>query len=126
MSTRIVLTTLALAALIHLLPLPGVLGGVSLTGLYGLPVLDNSTELLLRHRAIMFGLDAALLLWAIRSPALRAPAIALTLASDIAFLLLGLGGMPAGLARIAVFDGVSIIALLLAAGQLRAARRGSA
>jgi hypothetical protein len=115
MSGRIVAIALALAALIHLLPLPGLLGGAALQALYGLPPLDAAGELMLRHRALMFALDAGLLLWAIRTPALRLPAIALTLASDAGFLLLGLGGFPAGLLRVAGFDVASILLLLVAA-----------
>ncbi len=47
--------------------------------------------------------------------ALRLPAIALTLASDIGFLLLGLGGFPPGLLRVAAFDAASILLLAIAA-----------
>lgn len=115
MSRRVVATALALSALIHQLPLPGLLGGAMLQSLYGLAPLDAAGELLLRHRAWMFALDAALLLWAIRTPALRLPAIALTLASDIGFLLLGLGGFPPGLLRVAAFDAASILLLAIAA-----------
>lgn len=106
-------------ALLHLLPLPGLLGNGSLQSLYALPPLDAATELLLRHRALMFALDAALLLWAIRAPALRLPAIMLTLASDTGFLLLGQGSLPPGLLRVALFDGVSILLLVTSAACLR-------
>ena len=119
MSRHILRLALVGAALIHLLPLPGLLGGPGLQSLYGLPLLDPAGELLLRHRALMFALDAALLLWAVRAPALRLPAIELTLVSDIGFLLLGLGGLPPGLLRVALFDGVSILLLATAATCLR-------
>lgn len=124
MSGRIVAIALALSALIHLLPLPGLLGGAELQSLYGLPPLDATGELLLRHRALMFALDAGLLLWAIRAPALRLPAIALTLASDAGFLLLGLGGLPPGLLRVAAFDVASILLLLLGAVCVHRAQAG--
>lgn len=119
MRARVLIGALALAALIHLLPLPGLLGGGALAQLYALPPPDPASALLLRHRAWMFALDAALLLWAIRTPALRAPAIALTLASDIGFLALCAGGLPAGLLRVAAFDGLSILALVVAARAMR-------
>ena len=123
MSRHVLRLALVGAALIHLLPLPGLLGGPGLQSLYGLPLLDPAGELLLRHRALMFALDAALLLWAVRAPALRLPAIVLTLASDIGFLLLGLGGMPPGLLRVALFDGLSILLLVDAAACLRQAAK---
>jgi len=123
MSRHLLHLALVGAALIHLLPLPGLLGGPGLQSLYGLPPLDPAGELLLRHRALMFALDAALLVWAIRAPALRLPAIALTFASDTGFLLLGLGGLPPGLLRVALFDGLSILLLVAAAACLRPAAK---
>jgi hypothetical protein len=123
MSRHFLRLALVGAAAIHLLPLPGLAGGATLQSLYGLPRLDPVGELLLRHRALMFALDAALLLWAVRTPALRLPAIALTLASDTGFLLLGLGGLPPGLLRVAVFDGLSIVLLVTAVACLRQAAK---
>lgn len=125
MSSRILIAALALAALIHLLPLPGLLGGAALAQLYALPPPDPASELLLRHRAWMFALDAALLLWAIRQPALRPAAIALTLASDLGFLALCAGGLPAGLLRVAALDALSILALALATVLLRGESRSA-
>lgn len=113
MSRRwIVPAALALAALIHLAPLPGLLGAAQLQSLYGLDQIDASTEFLLRHRALMFGLDGALLLAALVRPHLRMTAIVLTLASDIGFLALAATTtLSPQLLRVAVFDGVSILAL---------------
>lgn len=125
MKGRLVAGALALAALIHLLPLPGLFGAASLQSLYGLTTLDPASELLLRHRAWMFALDAGLLLWAVREPLLRRAAIALTLASDLGFLLLGIGAFPPGLLRVAAFDTLSIL-LLLAAWPFRADAGGRA
>lgn len=113
-------TALALAALIHLAPLPGLLGAPQLQVLYGLGEIDATSLVLLRHRALMFALFGVLLLAAIRMPALRPASIAVVLVSDIGFLLLALGAaMPAGLQRIALGDGVSIMLLLIAAMELR-------
>jgi len=118
-SGSVVAVALAGSALIHLLPLTGLAGAAALQALYGLPPLDAAGELLLRHRALMFALDAALLLWAIRTPVLRTPAIALTLASDVGFLALGIGGLSPALVRVAIFDALSIGLLLLAAWMAR-------
>lgn len=105
------------AALIHLLPLPGVLGGEWLVRLYAIALPDPNTELLLRHRALVFGLMGFALCAALWCPALRLPAIVFVLASDAAFLGLALLDWPAALAlvRVAVFDVVSIALLVLAA-----------
>jgi len=106
-------TALALAALIHLLPLPGLFGAAQLQALYGLGEIDATSLVLLRHRALLFGLFGVLLLAAIRRPGLRAAAIAVVLVSDIGFLLLTLAAaMPAALQRVALADAVSIVLLL--------------
>jgi hypothetical protein len=116
MKTRWVLpTALALSALIHLLPLPGLLGAAQQQALYGLAEIDATSLLLLRHRALMFALFGALLLVAIGKPVLRPAAIAVVLVSDVGFLLLAWAAdMPASLQRVAVVDAVSIVLLLLA------------
>lgn len=106
---------LVISALIHFAPLPGLLGGAALQGFYGLPAIpDPATELLLRHRAVMFALMGALLLVAIARPALRVAAVWLVLVSDIAFAVLWLGGegLPDPLRGVAMGDGVSIVALV--------------
>ncbi len=116
----VVPTALAVAAVIHLLPLPGLLGAAQLQSLYGLGTIDATTLILLRHRALMFALFAAMLLLAIRVPALRTTAIALVLISDIAFLWLALvDHVPEALMRVVIADAVAIAALLLAAASAR-------
>lgn len=107
---------LVLSALIHFAPLPGLLGGAALQAFYGLPAIpDPATELLLRHRAVMFALMSVLLLVAIARPALRVAAAWLVLVSDIAFELLWLAGegLPAQLRGVAIGDVVSIVALVV-------------
>ena len=112
--------TLGMAALIHLLPLSGVLGGERLQALYGLRVDEPNLALLLQHRVVLFGLLGLALLIAAFRPAWQAPAIAAGLVSTLSFLLLAwsLGGLNPALQRVVTADIVAIAALLLAAGTL--------
>lgn len=116
-ATWILRTALLIAAIIHFLPLPGVLGATALEPVYGLPALDPGSELLLRHRALVFGLLGAMLLTALSRPTWRGPAIAMVLASDLGFLVFAWIGSPLTpeLARVVAFDAVSVLALLIAA-----------
>lgn len=116
-------TCLWLAATIHLLPLPGLLGAAQLQSLYGLVDLDPASELLLRHRAWMFALFGGVLIAASRLRSLQAAAIAITLMSDIGFLLLGMSSeLTPALQRVLYFDVLSIALLLIAAVRLRSQR----
>lgn len=47
---------LVVVAIIHLLPLPGVLGSERLAALYGLSFDELNLAILMRHRAVLFGL----------------------------------------------------------------------
>jgi hypothetical protein len=106
----IVAIGLALAALIHLAPLPGLLGADMLERLYGLRIDDPSLLLLLRHRALLFGLLGTVLLVAIFRRAWRAPALLLGLASAGAFLLLAPDGLGPALQRVLWADAVAVAA----------------
>jgi hypothetical protein len=103
------------AALIHLLPLPGVLGGEWLVKLYGITVPDPATEFLLRHRAIVFGLMGLALLAALAIRPWRLPFVLFVLASDLAFLLIAALDWPQSqaLQRVIAFDGLSVALLML-------------
>ena len=109
--------TLALVALLHALPLAGVLGATKLSALYGVDASDSALELLLRHRAVLFGLLAALLAWAACRPALHGLGLVAGGVSVVAFLVLAALGGPlnGALATVVKLDLAALI-LLLAAG----------
>lgn len=104
---------LATSALIHLLPLSGVLGAARLAALYGAEITDPTVLLAMRHRAVLFGVLGGLLIWAIFVPALRVPIMAGTAVADAAFAVLALrikGTHPA-MRKVLVADGISLVAL---------------
>jgi len=118
---------LVVAGLIHLLPLPGVLGGDTLARLYGVVGLSPDLELLLRHRALLFGLLGGLLIAAVWRPDWQALAIVAGLISTLAFLLL-VGDpreLAAPLLRVWWADVIAVLALLLAAWTRRRRPRRS-
>jgi drug/metabolite transporter superfamily protein YnfA len=100
-----------LVALVHLPPLVGVLGGARLEALYGVPVDDPDLAILLRHRAVLFGLLGAYQLWAVLRPAHRTVAFVAGIASLAAFLALvhSTPGHNAALARVATIDAVALV-----------------
>lgn len=104
---------LVVATVVHLLPLWGVLSSANLETLYGVPITGNDLQLLMRHRAAMFGILGAFTLVAMFRPALRAPALALAFASLAAFLALAWLVAPHNdaLARVARIDVFAVIAV---------------
>lgn len=118
-----VVIAIVIVAVIHLLPLPGIAGATALQGLYGVPPPDPVHELLMRHRALLFGLLGGGLLLALRLPDWRMPLLCLTLAADLGFLLLWLGSPPlnTALQRVAGADVIAILCGLWALGRLRTA-----
>ncbi len=104
---------LLVVASIHLLPLVGVLGAERLESLYGIAFADPNLLILMRHRALMFGLLGGLMLAAMFVPRLQPWALALALLSAGSFVVLvygGDGGHNPLLARVALVDVVAVFA----------------
>lgn len=117
MLNRITIASLALAGVIHLLPLPGALGAGQLTRLYGVAADDPNAVILLQHRAVLFGLLGVMLIAAAFRPEFRAVALVAGLVSTVSFLVIawGVGGYNAQVARVVVADLLAVLLLLVAA-----------
>jgi len=74
--------------LIHLLPVVGVTGAKSLDKLYSIQISDANLLILMRHRAVLFGLIGALLIAAAFVPDIQLAAIAVGLISLLSFILI--------------------------------------
>ena len=101
---------LIVPAIIHLLPLYGLMGPGPLASLYGIDASAPDLELLMRHRAVLFGLLGALLLAAAFRPGLRTAALLGGFGSVVSFL-----GENARLARVAAVDWLALACLGVAA-----------
>lgn len=113
----VVPAVLLLVAGIHALPVLGVLGAGQLSRLYGLPVNDANLELLLRHRALLFGLLAAFLGYAAFQPELHRLALIAGVASVSSFLVLAVlvGPYNQAIATVVRVDWVALALLVVAA-----------
>jgi hypothetical protein len=107
-----------LVAVIHALPVVGLLGASKLEALYGVAVRDANLELMLRHRAVLFGLVAAFIAYATFRPELHRLALILAFASVISFLALAwsIGGYNAAMSRVVWADLIALVALVAATG----------
>ena len=113
----LVSASLVLAGIIHLLPLPGLLGAERLAALYGLDFSQSNLAILMRHRAVLFGLLGAFLILAAFRPSLQVLAFIAAFVSVLSFLLLAWssGGYNARVGRVVTADLVALAALVIGA-----------
>ena len=111
----LVSSMLLVVAVIHLLPLSGVLGADRLSALYGMPFNDVNLQILMRHRAVLFGVLGLFLAWSAFNPSLQPLAFLAGFASVLSFLWLAwsVGGYNALVGRVFVADVVALVCLLL-------------
>jgi hypothetical protein len=105
------------AAAINLAPVSGAFAPERMAALYGVDLGDPNLSILMRHRAVLFGLVGGLLVAAAFHPPLRTAAYVVGFASMVSFLLIAwmVGGYGAGIRRVALIDVVGIAALAAAA-----------
>jgi hypothetical protein len=106
-----------IAGLVNLPPVLGVLSAERLAALYGIEIRDPDLLVLMRHRAVLFGIVGMLLVAAAVRPDLRAAALAAGLTSMLSFVALAVatGGYSPVLRRIVFADVAGSVALFLAA-----------
>ncbi|WP_342245064.1 phosphopantetheine adenylyltransferase [Pseudomonas sp. OTU5201] len=107
---------LIVAGIIHLLPVSGLLGAERLAALYGLSFSEPNLLILMRHRAVLFGLLGALLASAAFRPALQPAAMLGGMISVLSFLLLAwlTPGYNTALHKVVIADWVALVCLVLA------------
>ena len=107
---------LIVAAIIHLIPLIGVLGPERLGQLYGVVPQDSDTLILMRHRAVLFGLLGVFCLIAAFRAEWQWAAMVAALVSLAAFIFIAdsVSGYNSELARLMLVDKVVAIGLVLA------------
>lgn len=106
-----------IVAVIHLLPLSGVLGSKHLNTLYGIAFDEPNLAILMRHRAVLFGLLGAFLLYAAFRPAFQPAAFFAGFVSVLSFLYLAwtVGGYNALVGRVFTADIVALACLIIGA-----------
>jgi hypothetical protein len=102
-----------IAAVINLAPVVGALSPDRMSALYGVALDDPNLEILMRHRAVLFGLIGGLLLAAAFHPPLRSTGYAVGFASMLSFLLIAwlVGGYSPQIQRVMLVDLVGIASL---------------
>lgn len=106
-----------LTAVVNLIPVVGVISAERLSSLYGIPVDGADLTILLRHRAVLFGIVGALLMGAAFHVPLRPVAIGAGVVSMLSFVVIAymVGDFNAALRRVVFVDIGALVLLALAA-----------
>lgn len=109
-----------IAGFINFVPVVGVVSRHKLEKLYGTGISDPNLEIFMRHRAVMFGMLGAFMIYAALSGGHRLWAIGAGLVSMTAFIALAfsVGGFNASISKINRADYFAIACLLIALGLL--------
>jgi hypothetical protein len=105
--------SLVIAGLIHIIPAAGLLGPEKLTSLYGIAFSEPNLAILMRHRAVLFGLLGVFLIVAAFKPAWQIAAFIAGFVSVVSFIWLAwsIGGYNQHVARVFTVDIVALVCL---------------
>lgn len=112
----IISVMLIIVGIIHLLPLSGVLSKESLINLYGISLPEPNIIILMRHRAVLFGLLGLFFIYSAFRPTLQTIAFIAGFISVISFLWLAFSTKEynSQISRVVIADIVAIVCLIVA------------
>ena len=111
---QLITALMLVVAAIHLVPISGFLGAKRLSSLYGIDVEGTDLEILMRHRAVLFGILGSFFVYAAFTPALQPIAFvgaSISLATFF-YLAFTVGEYGASIRKIVIGDVVAAIALV--------------
>lgn len=113
----LITTLFVIPALLNLAPILGVVSAGRLEAGYGISLGDPNLVVLMRHRAVLFGIVGSLMLVAAFHPPLRTMAVGIGFASMLSFVVLAWldGPVNAELRRLVIADLVGLAFLVAAA-----------
>ena len=116
MYERTITGLLLVVAVIHLLPISGFFGVERLTSLYGIEITDGDLEILMRHRAMLFGILGGFIAYAAFNPAMQPVAFLAAFISVASFLFLSFsaGEFNDSIRKVVIADIVATVALVAA------------
>ncbi len=113
---KIYLALLFIVGVINFLPIIGVLSIDTVNQAYSLSVSDNNLAILLRHRALLFGLIGGFVIYSVFSPQYQIAAMVLAAVSMLGYLILFwfVGESNSALLKVAQIDIIGVVLLLAA------------
>ena len=114
MTAKLITGLMLIVAAIHLLPITGFFGAKHLSVLYSIEVDSPDLEILMRHRAALFGILGTFLAYAAFVPALQPIAFVAASISLATFLYLAfaVGNFGSPIRRIVIVDVIATVCLV--------------
>jgi hypothetical protein len=111
----VVAVSLVIVGIIHLLPLSGVIGGERLSALYGLSLNEPNIAILMRHRAVLFGILGFFFIAAVFKQSFQPYAFGVGFVSVLSFIGLAwaAGNYNEQIARVVTADLIALAALII-------------
>ena len=106
---------LLIVGVINFLPVIGVLSADKLSGAYSIELIGNDIIILMRHRALLFGLVGGFILYSVFKPSYQSAAMVMAAVSMLGFLYFvwAAGDYNASISKIAMIDLVGIVCLVI-------------
>ncbi len=113
--SRIISILLVVVGVINFFPVIGVISAERLSGAYSIDLIGNDIVILMRHRALLFGLVGGFMLYSVFKPSFQTAAMVMATISMLGFLYFvwAVGDFNATLYKIAMIDLVGISCLLV-------------
>jgi hypothetical protein len=113
---KVITLCLVVVGLINFAPVTGVISAQKLESTYSVTLAGNDLPILMRHRALLFGILGAFILYSAFNPFYQPAAMIMGGASMVGFalLVLGVGGYNEAVGKVLFIDILGILFLLVA------------
>ena len=104
--------------LINFLPVIGIISAEKLSAAYAVELIGNDIVILMRHRALLFGLIGGFMLYSVWKPSYQSVAMVMAAISMLGFLFFVAAAdhYNASITKITIIDLIGLAALAIAAG----------
>ena len=112
---KLIIALIVVAGLINFYPIVGILSSEMLFNLYKIDSISNDLLILLKHRAILFGLLGGFIIYSAFKPELQIWGIILGLVSMVSFIIIALftGSYGVGIQKIIIADVIALVSLVI-------------
>jgi len=116
MADKFITCLLMIVAIIHIIPIGGFIGAARLETLYGVAIASADLEILMRHRAVLFGILGVFFAYAAFTPSVQPLAFIAAFISIASFFYLAfsVGGYNSAIGKVVTADVVAALSLGIA------------